>query len=101
MLKAFDEGLKAASRSAKSKAADTKDPSRPYTVTQDALRTWTVRIVGNASVKTLRKTYGDEFASSYRSDTKLSTLLEREGAKSLHQYMDGYRAGKLKERSGR
>jgi hypothetical protein len=38
---------------------------------------------GNTRVATLRDTYGDDFASGYRSDAKLSTILEREGARSL------------------
>ena len=34
-------------------------------------------------VGTLRKEYGPEVAKGYRSDTKLGTVLKREGAKSL------------------
>lgn len=37
-------------------------------------------------VGTLRKELGPGFAPGYRSDTKLGTLLEREGATSLDQY---------------
>jgi len=100
MLQAFDEGLEAASRSAKSKTTIKGKPSRNHIIPKSILGTWTVRIIGNTSLKTLRKTYGDQFASSYRGDTKLSTLLEREGVKSLHQYMEGHRAKKLKGRLG-
>ena len=39
---------------------------------------------GDTLVGTLRKEYGDEFLANYRSDTKLSTVRERENA-SLHQ----------------
>ena len=34
-------------------------------------------------VRTLRNEYGDTFAQGYRSDTKLGTVLKREGATSL------------------
>ncbi len=40
---------------------------------------------GNTRVGTLRRIYGEDFASGYRSDTKLSTLLERTGAKSVSE----------------
>lgn len=39
-------------------------------------------------VKTLRDEYGPDFAKGYRSDTKLGTVLEREGADSLHQLLN-------------
>ena len=39
-------------------------------------------------VRTLRKTYGDDFALGVRSDTKLGTLRERTG-KSLSQLVHG------------
>jgi len=42
---------------------------------------------GNTLVGTLRQTYGDGFASDYRSDTKLSTLLQREGVASLSELL--------------
>jgi hypothetical protein len=42
---------------------------------------------GNTSVAALRETYGSDFARGYRSDTKLSTLLERTGRKSLSEYL--------------
>jgi hypothetical protein len=42
---------------------------------------------GNTLVRTLREQYGDEFASGYRSDAHLSTVLEREGAESLSQLL--------------
>jgi hypothetical protein len=38
-------------------------------------------------VATLRKTYGDEFAAGYRSDTKLGTVLKKEGADTLDQLL--------------
>jgi hypothetical protein len=42
---------------------------------------------GTTLVKTLRKTYGEDFAQSVRSDMKLETLLERNGARSLSQFL--------------
>lgn len=36
-------------------------------------------------VETLRKTYGDDFASGYRADAQLGTVLKREGLESLDQ----------------
>ena len=41
---------------------------------------------GSTHVGTLRETYGDDFASEYRSDMHLRTLLERTGSQSLTQY---------------
>lgn len=38
---------------------------------------------GSTLVRTLRETYGQNFASGVRSDMKLDTLLERTGARSL------------------
>jgi hypothetical protein len=38
---------------------------------------------GATRVGTLRETYGEGFASGVRSDTKLDTLLDRTGARSL------------------
>jgi len=49
----------------------------------------------NAVVATLRKTYGSGFAPGYRGDTKLSTLLERTGSKSLSEYLEHRKSGKL------
>lgn len=43
---------------------------------------------GNTTVGTLRRMYGEDFASSYRSDAKLSTLLERTGAKSVDELIN-------------
>jgi hypothetical protein len=34
-------------------------------------------------VRTLRETYGEDFAKSYRGDAKLGTVLDREGANTL------------------
>lgn len=42
---------------------------------------------GNTQVSTLRETYGDDFAKGYRGDMKLETLLEREAASSLSDYL--------------
>jgi len=42
---------------------------------------------GDTLVGTLRETYGREFARGYRGDTRLSTLLERTGSKSLSEYL--------------
>jgi hypothetical protein len=39
----------------------------------------------DTKVETLRKTYGDDFAKGYRSDTKLGTVLKREGVETLDQ----------------
>jgi hypothetical protein len=41
---------------------------------------------GNTQVGTLRQTYGDGFAKGTRSDAKLSTVLDRVGAKSLSDF---------------
>jgi hypothetical protein len=38
---------------------------------------------GDTRIGTLRRTYGEDFASGYRSDTKLRTVLEQSGARSL------------------
>jgi hypothetical protein len=38
-------------------------------------------------VETLRKTYGDDFAPGYRSDTKLSTVLRKEHVDTLDQLL--------------
>jgi hypothetical protein len=38
---------------------------------------------GDTLVRTLRKTYGPEFAPGVRSDTRLDTLRERAGGTSL------------------
>jgi hypothetical protein len=43
---------------------------------------WDRRLVG-----TLRDEYGDDFAKGYRSDTKLGTVLEREGLDDLSQLL--------------
>lgn len=42
----------------------------------------------NTTVGTLRRTYGGDFAPNYRSDVKLSTLLERTGAKSVDELIN-------------
>jgi hypothetical protein len=38
---------------------------------------------GDTLVKTLRETYGPEFAKGVRGDTRLDTLRERQGGESL------------------
>jgi hypothetical protein len=38
-------------------------------------------------VGTLRKTYGEDFADGYRSDTKLGTVLSKEGAQTLDELL--------------
>ena len=38
-------------------------------------------------VGTLRKTYGDDCASGYRSDAKLGTVLENEGVDTFDQLL--------------
>jgi len=38
-------------------------------------------------IGTLREEYGDDFAPGIRSDATLGTLLEREGADSLSEYL--------------
>ena len=42
---------------------------------------------GNTQVGTLRDTYGPGFAPGVRSDAKLSTVLRRNGARSLSDYL--------------
>jgi hypothetical protein len=42
---------------------------------------------GDTLVGTLRQEYGDGFARGYRSDTRLDTLLDREGYDSLSNYL--------------
>jgi hypothetical protein len=38
----------------------------------------------NTLVKTLRKEYGEDFLKGYRADTRLGTVLKKEGVESLH-----------------
>ncbi len=42
---------------------------------------------GDTLVRTLRKEYGPEFASGYRSDAKLETVKKREGVDSLRELL--------------
>jgi hypothetical protein len=42
---------------------------------------------GNTLIKTLRKTYGDDFGSGFRGDMKLENLLKKADAKSLSDYL--------------
>jgi hypothetical protein len=48
------------------------------------------RKMGNATISTLRDTYGDDFAIGYRSDKKLENLLKETGAKSLTDFRKNY-----------
>jgi hypothetical protein len=41
---------------------------------------------GSTRLAALRETYGDSFASGFRADMKLETLLERTGARSLSEF---------------
>jgi hypothetical protein len=45
---------------------------------------------GATRIESLRETYGGNFASGYRSDMKLDTLLDRSGANSLTEYRKKY-----------
>jgi hypothetical protein len=56
---------------------------------------------GDTLVGTLRKTYGREFAAGYRSDTKLSTLLERTGSSSLREFVEHSAHGRNLSKSNR
>lgn len=42
---------------------------------------------GNTRVGTLRETYGQGFASDFRSDAKLSTVLRESGGLSLSHFL--------------
>jgi hypothetical protein len=42
---------------------------------------------GATRVRTLRQTYGDDFAPGVRSDMKLDTLLNRTSLKSLSEFL--------------
>jgi hypothetical protein len=44
---------------------------------------------GDTLVKTLRKTYGPDFAPGVRSDTRLDTLRKRAGGESLSKILQG------------
>jgi hypothetical protein len=46
--------------------------------------------MGNTRISSLRQTYGDDFATGYRSDKKLENLLEDTGAKSLTDFRNNY-----------
>jgi hypothetical protein len=49
---------------------------------------------GDTLIKTLRKTYGPDFAPGVRSDTRLDTLRERTGGESLSKLVkDAHRRG--------
>lgn len=42
---------------------------------------------GSTRVEKLRETYGENFALGVRSHTRLNTLLERTGSRSLSQFL--------------
>ena len=42
---------------------------------------------GNTRVDTLRETYGSDFAKGHRGDTKLDTLLQNSGTRTLSEYL--------------
>lgn len=42
---------------------------------------------GSTRIRTLRETYGENFAAGRRSDMKLDTLLEQTGRMSLSDYL--------------
>jgi hypothetical protein len=46
---------------------------------------------GNTLVGTLRETYGQDFASDFRSDAKLATILRETGHGSLSEILKGDR----------
>ena len=46
--------------------------------------------MGNTRIKTLRKTYGEDFAEGRRSDMKLENLLKETGANSLTDFRKNY-----------
>jgi hypothetical protein len=46
---------------------------------------------GDTLVRTLRQTYGPDFAEGVRSDMRLDTLLERTGSESLSDLLRGKR----------
>ena len=49
---------------------------------------------GDTLIKTLRKTYGPDFAPGIRSDARLDTLRERSGGESLSKLVkDSHRDG--------
>ena len=48
---------------------------------------------GDTLVRTLRRTYGADFAAGVRGDTRLNTLRERTGAASLSQILRGKNGG--------
>jgi hypothetical protein len=45
------------------------------------------------SIGALRKTYGEDFAPEFRSDDKLSSLLESTGTTSLAEYLEHSKRG--------
>jgi hypothetical protein len=45
----------------------------------------------DTELSSLRKTYGPDFGSDFRSDMKLGTLLERTHSESLDEYLKKHR----------
>jgi hypothetical protein len=48
---------------------------------------------GKTSIGALRKRYGEDFAPEFRSDDKLSSLLESTGTTSLAEYLEHSKRG--------
>jgi hypothetical protein len=48
---------------------------------------------GKTSIGALRKRYGEDFAPEFRSDDKLSSLLEGTGTTSLAEYLEHSKRG--------
>jgi hypothetical protein len=46
--------------------------------------------MGNTRIRTLRDTYGEDFAEGHRSDMKLENLLKDTGATSLTDYLKNH-----------
>ena len=49
---------------------------------------------GDTLVKTLRQEFGSQFAAGYRADTRLDTLLAKEGVRSLTEYLNHSAGGR-------
>jgi hypothetical protein len=50
---------------------------------------------GKTSIGALRERYGEDFAPEFRSDDKLSSLLESTGTTSLAEYLEHSKRGML------
>jgi hypothetical protein len=87
ILQAFDRGLEAAAHRAKHEIASQPVQRGTKTLQKTLLDGWTIQIVGNTQIGTLRKTYGRDFAPGYRGNAKLSVLLKKEGFETFGQYI--------------